>query len=201
MNRASAYKVLGLNDQMDQEEIADEIEQKVFEIKQKILQPPQLPKVLEVQKDRLNRIHEAENVIFDQNKSLATTQKEEYFQGNQLLANYQKYDAVNRSTLLQISNSRETNELSLVLEEFIQIQKQWYSFIYEWSEQYPELTNFEGTIPLAKAQEPVSLFKSIKALDEKYEGHLPENYKSIDVLQPLIEECKRIIKYCKTYES
>lgn len=203
MNTDAAYKVLGINDQMDRDEIQDIIESKVFDIKQKILNPPQLPKVLEVQKERLGRLKKAVDTLDLLSDDIVIDKWEEdvAFSGLDLAENYQKFDEQKRVILLKLSNTFKIPELVNAIDHLINLIRRWYFYVYQWSKKYPQLTNFDSDITVAKAQEPVSLFKSVRVLKEKYQGVLPEHFDKNETLQPLVKECMRIIKYCSTYES
>ena len=197
MNQSSALKMLGATPEMDKEEIEDVIEEKVFEIKSKILKPPYLPRIIQIQIDRLEKILTASSVILNV-KTTASDLSNFSFKG-ELAPAYKSYQSQLQQALLQVSQAREVEKLIQSAKNLKSMQLAWYQYVYQWRQQYlSKSTNFDPT--LSKVIDPVALYKAIAFIDTELENRIPPSALQREVLFPLWEEMERITKYTNLYE-
>ena len=197
MNQSSALKMLGATPEMNKEEIQEVIEEKVFEIKNKILKPPYLPRIIQIQIDRLEKILTASSVIL--NVKTTVSDPSNYSFEGELAPVYKNYQSQLQEVLLQVSQAREVEMLIQSAKNLKRIQLAWYRFVYQWRQQYlSKSTNFDPT--LSKVIDPVALYKAIAFIDTELENRIPPSALQRELLFPFWEEIERITKYTNLYE-
>jgi len=193
MTKTEALHEFHLDDALDEDDLIDLYEGKIFEFKQYFLSKTPIFKLFESKISKLENIGNAYNFLSNSTDEINETKLEYNGSQTEILINYLHFQEKKNSIKTKISNSQNAFELVSWVKNLIELEKinaqDWYSEV-----------KIDANILVSKEPNPMEILEGIKI----YNQNGGQNFNQLKKLENnppeiLIQEMKRLSLLFKKY--
>jgi hypothetical protein len=193
MTKTEALHEFQLDDALDEDDLIDLYEEKIFEFKQYFLSKTPIFKLFESKISKLEKIGIAYNLLTNINVEITETKLEFNDSQTEILANYLHFQEEKNRIKTKISNSENAFELGYWVKNLLELEKMnaehWFSEI-----------EIDANILASKEPNPMEILEGIKLFNQNG-GTNFNQLKKLENNPPeiLIQEMKRLSLLFKKY--